>query len=128
MHYKLLSFFTRYNHQQLYSTFSHINCYLKSAYLFLKADLLFIQDSLFCSGLNGDHRHLKENTNFLSRLARKQTPSRQNDPAEFLLSMARLRMCLDTVACILSRVIGKRTGTRNFWSDQFMAVTVYCLN
>uniref|UniRef100_A0A9J7YJS3 RING-type E3 ubiquitin transferase n=1 Tax=Cyprinus carpio carpio TaxID=630221 RepID=A0A9J7YJS3_CYPCA len=67
------------------------------------------QDSLFCSGLNGDDRHLKENSNFLSRLARKQTPSRQNDPAEFLLSMARLRMCLDTVACILSRIIGKRT-------------------
>ncbi|XP_026078195.1 E3 ubiquitin-protein ligase rnf213-beta isoform X1 [Carassius auratus] len=67
------------------------------------------QDSLFCSGLNGDERHLKENSNFLSRLARKQTPSRQNDPAEFLLSMARLRMCLDSVACILSRIIGKRT-------------------
>ncbi|XP_016335836.1 E3 ubiquitin-protein ligase rnf213-beta-like [Sinocyclocheilus anshuiensis] len=67
------------------------------------------QDSLFCSGLNGDDRHLKENSNFLSQLARKQTPSRQNDPAEFLLSMARLRMCLDSAACILSRIIGKRT-------------------
>uniref|UniRef100_A0A8C1VT74 RING-type E3 ubiquitin transferase n=1 Tax=Cyprinus carpio TaxID=7962 RepID=A0A8C1VT74_CYPCA len=89
---------------QLYCTFSHIN-YLKSACLFLKADLLFIQDSLFCSGLNGDHRHLKENTNFLSRLARKQTPSRQNDPSEFLLSMGRLRMCLDSAARILSQEV-----------------------
>ncbi|KAF4106371.1 E3 ubiquitin-protein ligase rnf213-beta-like isoform X3 [Onychostoma macrolepis] len=67
------------------------------------------QDSLFCSGLNGDHRHQKENSNFLSRLARKQIPSRQNDPAEFLLSMARLRMCLDFAAKILSRAISKRT-------------------
>uniref|UniRef100_A0A8C1VS82 RING-type E3 ubiquitin transferase n=1 Tax=Cyprinus carpio TaxID=7962 RepID=A0A8C1VS82_CYPCA len=67
------------------------------------------QDSLFCSGLNGDHRHLKENTNFLSRLARKQTPSRQNDPSEFLLSMGRLRMCLDSAARILSQAISKRS-------------------
>ncbi|XP_052426303.1 E3 ubiquitin-protein ligase rnf213-beta [Carassius gibelio] len=67
------------------------------------------QDSLFCSGLNGDNRHLKENTIFLSRLARKQTPSRQNDPAEFLLSMGRLRMCLDSAARILSQAISKRS-------------------
>lgn len=78
---------------------------------------MFIQDSLFCSGLNGDHRHLKDDSSFLSRLARKQTPSRQNDPAEFLLSMARLRMCLDSAARILSRAVSQRTGTRVFWSD-----------
>lgn len=81
----------------------------KSRYMF--------QDSLFCSGLNEDHKHLKENSNFLSRLARKQTPSRQNDPAEFLLSMARLRMCLDSAARILSRAIGQKNGKRVFWSD-----------
>ncbi|KAL1264673.1 hypothetical protein QQF64_005028, partial [Cirrhinus molitorella] len=67
------------------------------------------QDSLFCSGLNEKHRHLKESSNFLSRLARKQTPSREKDPAEFLLSMARLRMCLDSAAHVLSRAISKRS-------------------
>lgn len=80
------------------------------------------QDSLFCSGLNGDHKHLKENSSFLSRLARKQTPSRQNDPAEFLLSMARLRMCLDSAAHILSKAIGQKNCKRVFWSDQFIAM------
>lgn len=90
------------------------------------------QDSLFCSGLNGDLRHLKDNSNFLSRLARKQTPSRQNDPAEFLLSMARLRMCLDSAACILSRAVSQKND--NFEDEeiklleQVKAVCDYCHN
>ncbi|XP_056089655.1 E3 ubiquitin-protein ligase rnf213-beta [Rhinichthys klamathensis goyatoka] len=90
------------------------------------------QDSLFCSGLNGDHRHLKDNSSFLSRLARKQTPSRQDDPAEFLLSMARLRMCLDSAARILSRAVSQRTN--NFDEveikllEQVKAVCEYCDN
>ncbi|XP_043109399.1 E3 ubiquitin-protein ligase rnf213-beta isoform X2 [Puntigrus tetrazona] len=67
------------------------------------------QDSLYGSGLHGDHRHLKEKSNFLSRLARKQTPSRNNDPAEFLLSMGHLRICLDSAAKIMSRAINKRS-------------------
>ncbi|XP_077056473.1 E3 ubiquitin-protein ligase rnf213-beta isoform X2 [Siphateles boraxobius] len=90
------------------------------------------QDSLFCSGLNGDHRHLKDNSNFLSRLARKQTPSRQNDPAEFLLSMAHLRMCLDSAARILSRAVSQKNY--NFSEveikllEQVKAVCEYCDN
>ncbi|KAK9965830.1 hypothetical protein ABG768_004896 [Culter alburnus] len=90
------------------------------------------QDSLFCSGLNEDHKHLKENSNFLSRLARKQTPSRQNDPAEFLLSMARLRMCLDSVARILSRAIGQKNDNLEEVElkllEQVKAVCEYCDN
>lgn len=40
---------------------------------------------------------------FLSRIARKQTPDRQEDPAEFLLNTARLRICLSTAAELLER-------------------------
>lgn len=52
----------------------------------------------------------QEDIKFLSRLARKQTPSREHQPAEFLLSMARLRMCLDTAACILPRAVSHKSG------------------
>ncbi|XP_073773817.1 E3 ubiquitin-protein ligase rnf213-beta isoform X3 [Danio rerio] len=89
------------------------------------------QDTLLCSDSNGDHKHLRENTNFLSRLARKQTPSRQNDPAEFLMSMARLRMCLDSAAYILSKAICQKN---NFveaefkFMEQVKAVCDYCDN
>lgn len=38
---------------------------------------------------------------FLSRMARKQTPDRQEDPAEFLLNIARLRICLGKAAQLL---------------------------
>lgn len=58
-----------------------------------------------------DHqRHQQEDVHFLSRLARKQTPTREQQPAEFLLSMARLRMCLDTAARILPRAISHKSG------------------
>uniref|UniRef100_A0A3B5AGX5 RING-type E3 ubiquitin transferase n=1 Tax=Stegastes partitus TaxID=144197 RepID=A0A3B5AGX5_9TELE len=39
-------------------------------------------------------------TRFLSRIARKQTPDRQEDPAEFLLNTARLRICLSAAASL----------------------------
>ncbi|RXN10159.1 E3 ubiquitin-protein ligase RNF213-beta-like protein [Labeo rohita] len=83
------------------------------------------QDSLFCSGLNGGHRHLKESSNFLSRLARKQTPSREKDPAEFLLSMARLRMCLDSTARILSKRSGDFEEVELKLLEQVKAVCEY---
>ncbi|XP_039521132.1 E3 ubiquitin-protein ligase rnf213-beta isoform X4 [Pimephales promelas] len=90
------------------------------------------QDTLFCSGPNGVHRQLKDNSSFLSRLARKQTPSRQEDPSEFLLSMAHLRMCLDSAARILSRAVSQRTD--NFDEvelkllEQVKVVFEYCNN
>uniref|UniRef100_A0A3Q1AXV9 RING-type E3 ubiquitin transferase n=1 Tax=Amphiprion ocellaris TaxID=80972 RepID=A0A3Q1AXV9_AMPOC len=37
----------------------------------------------------------------LSRIARKQTPDRREDPAEFLLNTARLRICLNSAAKLL---------------------------
>lgn len=82
--------------------------------LCLKADAC-LQDSLLSSGLNGavevkERGHLQESVSFLSRLARRQTPSRQHDPAEFLLSMAHLRMCLESAARILPKAVGQRTG------------------
>lgn len=40
---------------------------------------------------------------FLSRVARKQTADRQQDPAEFLLNIARLRICLSTAARLLEK-------------------------
>lgn len=75
-----------------------------------------MQDSLLSSGLNGavevkeKKSCLQESVSFLSRIARKQTPSRQDDPAEFLLSMARLRMCLESAARILPKAVDQRKG------------------
>lgn len=65
----------------------------------------FPQDALLCL----EAREVEQNraqqrqaeTRFLSRVARKQTPDRQEDPAEFLLNMARLRMCLSAAARLL---------------------------
>ncbi|XP_051523957.1 E3 ubiquitin-protein ligase rnf213-beta-like isoform X2 [Myxocyprinus asiaticus] len=94
------------------------------------------QDSLLCSGLNGavdveeNHRCLQENVNFLSRLARKQTTSRQHDPAEFLLSMAHLRMCLDSAAHILPKAVDQKNGNCDIVElkllEQVKAVCEYC--
>ncbi|CAL8282528.1 unnamed protein product [Merluccius merluccius] len=72
--------------------------------------LLFIncfQDSLLCSKVGkvetplGRRTRWQEECRFLSRLARMQTPKRQEDPAEFLLDLARLRLCLTTAAHML---------------------------
>ncbi|XP_051530047.1 E3 ubiquitin-protein ligase rnf213-beta-like isoform X2 [Myxocyprinus asiaticus] len=94
------------------------------------------QDSLLCSGLNGaedaqeNPRCLQDNVKFLSRVARKLTPSRQHDPAEFLLSMAHLRMCLDSAAQILSKAINQRIGNCDIVEvkllEQVKAVYLYC--
>lgn len=74
-----------------------------------------LQDSLLSSGFNGaievrNRGCLQEGISFLSRLARKQTPSRQDDPAEFLLSMAHLRMCLESAARVLPKAVSQETG------------------
>lgn len=67
----------------------------------------FSQDSLLCSEArevkqSGEQQRQAE-TRFLSRMARKQTPNRQEDPAEFLLSVARLRICLSNAARLLEK-------------------------
>ncbi|XP_056627258.1 E3 ubiquitin-protein ligase rnf213-beta-like isoform X2 [Triplophysa dalaica] len=103
--------------------------------------LLFVkcfQDSLLSSGLNGavevkeKKSCLQESVSFLSRIARKQTPSRQDDPAEFLLSMARLRMCLESAARILPKTVGQREGNCEDVElkllEQVKAVCGYCDN
>ncbi|XP_030610400.1 E3 ubiquitin-protein ligase rnf213-beta [Archocentrus centrarchus] len=96
---------------------AHIHTYLKNLEenLLDKEDrtelyLLFVncfQDSLLCSKAreveqSGDQQTETE-ISFLSRIARKQTPDRQEDPAEFLLNTARLRICLSTAAELLER-------------------------
>ncbi|XP_036938207.1 E3 ubiquitin-protein ligase rnf213-beta [Acanthopagrus latus] len=96
---------------------AHIQNYLKNLEenLLLSEDrtelyLLFVncfQDSLLCSEArevkqSGEQQRQAE-TRFLSRMARKQTPNRQEDPAEFLLSVARLRICLSNAARLLEK-------------------------
>lgn len=67
------------------------------------------QDSLLCSAarevdLAAEHQAEVE---FLSRIVRKQTPDRQEDPAEFLLNIARLKICLSTAAKLLEKAIAQ---------------------
>lgn len=50
-------------------------------------------------------RRLQAEVRFLSRFARKQTPDRQEDPAEFLLNIARLRLCLAAAARMLETIM-----------------------
>ncbi|KAK3529115.1 hypothetical protein QTP70_016547 [Hemibagrus guttatus] len=96
------------------------------------------QDSLLCADLSETleakelQEHQQEDLKFLSRLARKQTPSREQQPAEFLLSMARFRMCLDTAARILPRAVGHQSGECLEWEqrmlEQVKAVCEYAQN
>lgn len=44
---------------------------------------------------------------FLSRFTRKQTPDRQEDHAEFLLDLAKLRICLNSAALQLEKAAGQ---------------------
>ncbi|KAJ3607854.1 hypothetical protein NHX12_024905, partial [Muraenolepis orangiensis] len=102
--------------------------------------LLFVncfQDSLLCSEVEeaeapgGRWRRLREECRFLSRLARRQTPDRQEDPAEFLLNMARLRRCLATAANALHTLLQASESTEeSHESEQYLqqvrAVLDYC--
>ncbi|KAL6475683.1 hypothetical protein MHYP_G00167230, partial [Metynnis hypsauchen] len=83
------------------------------------------QDSLLCPSLgraleSGELRHQQEDINFLGRLVRKQTPSRERQPAEFLLSMAHLRITLDTAARILPRAVGQKSGGCAGWEQKLL--------
>uniref|UniRef100_H3D2U7 Uncharacterized protein n=1 Tax=Tetraodon nigroviridis TaxID=99883 RepID=H3D2U7_TETNG len=71
--------------------------------------LLFVscfQDSLLCSEareLESKDQYRKAEIHFLSRMARKQTPDRREEPAEFLLNTAKLRICLSSAALQLKK-------------------------
>ncbi|KAM4623618.1 E3 ubiquitin-protein ligase rnf213-beta [Polymixia lowei] len=129
---------------------AHIQNYLKNLEenILEKEDrtelyLLFVncfQDSLLCSEVGEvaqvreQQRRLQAETRFLGRLARKQTPDRQDDPAEFLLNMARLRLCLATAARLLQKYVTQENagGLCDVEADQFLqqvkAVCEYCGN
>ncbi|XP_005805466.2 E3 ubiquitin-protein ligase rnf213-beta [Xiphophorus maculatus] len=67
------------------------------------------QDSLLCSAareVDPAAEHQAE-VGFLSRIVRKQIPDRQEDPAEFLLNIARLKICLSTAAKLLEKAIAQ---------------------
>ncbi|XP_069374050.1 E3 ubiquitin-protein ligase rnf213-beta isoform X2 [Paralichthys olivaceus] len=95
---------------------SHITTYLKNLEekLLDREDhtelyLLFVncfQDSLLCSDARDESRdrQIRAEIRFLSRLARKQAADREEEPAEFLLNMARLRMCLSSAAQLLEKI------------------------
>ncbi|KAI5103508.1 E3 ubiquitin-protein ligase rnf213-beta [Silurus meridionalis] len=83
-------------------------------------------DTLLCVGWGETleakelQRRQPDDINFLNRLARKQTPSREQQPAEFLLSMAHLRMCLDTAARILPRAVRHKSGGCLEWEERML--------
>ncbi|XP_028976279.2 E3 ubiquitin-protein ligase rnf213-beta isoform X3 [Esox lucius] len=88
------------------------------------------QDSLQCTRRSvveeakEQQRRLQDDTRFLGRLARKQTPGRREDPAGFLLSMARLRLCLGTAARLLqneSQTQGSASGSGNSVEAQYLS-------
>ncbi|KAM9831669.1 E3 ubiquitin-protein ligase rnf213-beta [Neosynchiropus ocellatus] len=78
--------------------------------------LLFVncfQDSLVCSSARArppsSEEKLRSDTMFLSRLIRKQTADRHQDPAEFLLNIARLKICLNSAAEMIKEVTDKQS-------------------
>ncbi|XP_034715873.1 E3 ubiquitin-protein ligase rnf213-beta isoform X2 [Etheostoma cragini] len=97
--------------------------------------LLFVncfQDSLLCSEAREEERsgeqQRQDDIGFLSRIARKQTPDRQQDPAEFLLNIARLRTCLSTAAGLLRDAHGGHEEVEARYLQQVRAVCEYCGN
>ncbi|KAF3854020.1 hypothetical protein F7725_014708 [Dissostichus mawsoni] len=94
---------------------AHIQTYLKNLEenLLNREDrtelyLLFVncfQDSLLCSEAREVEQSAEQQRQaeirFLSSFAKKQTPDRQQDPVEFLLNTARLRVNLSTAAELL---------------------------
>ncbi|XP_019133291.1 E3 ubiquitin-protein ligase rnf213-beta isoform X3 [Larimichthys crocea] len=99
--------------------------------------LLFVncfQDSLLCSEARAveqsEEQQRQAEITFLSRVARKQTADRQQDPAEFLLNIARLRICLSTAARLLVKAAahGGGGGVEAQYLQQVRAVCEYCGN
>ncbi|XP_045924674.1 E3 ubiquitin-protein ligase rnf213-beta [Micropterus dolomieu] len=107
---------TREDHTELYLLF--VNCF---------------QDSLLCSEARevqqSTEQQRQEETSFLSRMASKQTPDRKEDPAEFLLNIARLRICLSNAARLLGKAARQgRHGVEAQYLLQVKAVCEYCGN
>ncbi|KAL4648632.1 E3 ubiquitin-protein ligase rnf213-beta-like [Arapaima gigas] len=102
--------------------------------------LLFVncfQDSMYSPeglGAEGEQDTLLKDTRFLSRVARQQTASRKDNPAEFLLDVARLRVCLGTAAHLLQRAIASQEASGELkeleqkFLDQVRAVCNYGAN
>ncbi|XP_067343642.1 E3 ubiquitin-protein ligase rnf213-beta isoform X4 [Channa argus] len=123
---------------------AHIQTYLRNLEenLLDKEDhtelyLLFVncfQDSLLCSEARkveqAGEQQCQEEIRFLSRVARKHTPDRQEDPAEFLLHMAKLRMCLSKAAQLLKNATaqGRAEELELRYLEQVRAVCEYCGN
>ncbi|XP_026171361.1 E3 ubiquitin-protein ligase rnf213-beta isoform X2 [Mastacembelus armatus] len=123
---------------------AHIQTYLKNLEekLLDRQDctelyLLFVncfQDSLLCSeakeGKQGREQQREAELRLLSRTARKQTPDRHEDPAEFLLNIARLRICLSAAARLLETATPQdRHGeAETQYLLQVRAVFDYCRN
>ncbi|XP_029383406.1 E3 ubiquitin-protein ligase rnf213-beta [Echeneis naucrates] len=121
----------------------HIQAYLRSLKenLLDKKDhtelyLLFVncfQDSLLCLEARGGESKEQQRQGeirFLSRMARKQTPDRQEDPTGFLLNVAKLRICLNTAAQLLETA-ASRGGVEEVegqYLEQVRAVFEYCGN
>ncbi|XP_034563927.1 E3 ubiquitin-protein ligase rnf213-beta [Notolabrus celidotus] len=118
----------------------HIQTYLKNLQenLLNKDDhtelyLLFVncfQDSLLCSEARemgqGWEQQMEAGTKFLSRVARKQTPRRQEDPTEFLLNTARLRIYLSAAARLMEKAaLQGRPGEEVKYLQQVKAVCEY---
>ncbi|XP_023274609.1 E3 ubiquitin-protein ligase rnf213-beta-like [Seriola lalandi dorsalis] len=107
----------REDHTELYLLF--VNCF---------------QDSLLCSEVReveeSNEQQRQAEIRFLSRIARGQTPDRQEDPAEFLLNIARLRICMSTAARLLERatVQGRRKEAEVEYLQQVRAVCEYSGN
>ncbi|XP_047465467.1 E3 ubiquitin-protein ligase rnf213-beta [Mugil cephalus] len=98
--------------------------------------LLFVncfQDSLLCSQAKDGEKQREEQTQeeirFLSRVARKQTPDRHEDPSEFLLNIARLRICLSSAAQRLEKATAPGAGLASDpYLQQVKAVCEYSGN
>ncbi|XP_037610034.1 E3 ubiquitin-protein ligase rnf213-beta isoform X1 [Sebastes umbrosus] len=123
---------------------THIQTYLRNLEenLLTREDrtelyLLFVncfQDSLLCSEAReveqSDEEQRQAEIRFLSRIARKQTPDRHQDPAEFLLNTARLRICLSAAARLLedAALQGRPKDVGAQYLQQVKALCEYCAN
>ncbi|KAM9837888.1 LOW QUALITY PROTEIN: E3 ubiquitin-protein ligase rnf213-beta [Aulostomus maculatus] len=99
--------------------------------------LLFVncfQDSLLWSEAREEEQRREEQSQaemrFLSRVASKQMPDRDKNPAEFLLNMARLRICLSSAARLLERTAAdvSRCGEAARYLQQVKEVYENCSN
>uniref|UniRef100_A0A3B5AH48 RING-type E3 ubiquitin transferase n=1 Tax=Stegastes partitus TaxID=144197 RepID=A0A3B5AH48_9TELE len=114
---------------------AHIQTYLKNLQENLldkedRTELYLLFDSLLCSKAREEKQSGEEQTDtrFLSRIARKQTPDRQEDPAEFLLNTARLRICLSAAASLLEEAVQGAAVEADQFLQQVKAVCEYSGN